>query len=136
MDVAALYDAVSEVCPIIGVTVDNPTNRSQWSYVPKASATAPQLAAADNVLATISPTVKSRITTTEFIARWTNAEYLLLLTKRAANVAANKVGNAKNWDIVVSGDYVDCNKKKVQTLKADLVTDSVLTQIRADEIFG
>lgn len=79
---------------------------------------------------------KSQMMTVDFLARWTNQEYLALMKKRNDDLAANKVGNAKNWDIVVCGDYIDMNKQKVQSLKADLVTDGVLTQARADEIFG
>lgn len=78
---------------------------------------------------------KNMIGTSDFIARWTNQEYLALEKKRAADIAANKVGNAKNWDVVVSEDIIDMNKQKFQNLKADLVADGVLTQARADEIF-
>jgi len=90
------------------------------------------------VMTTHDPTKqrKSICTADEFISRWTNAEYLLLEKKRAADIAANKVGNAKNWDIVCAGDIIDLNKQKAQSLKADLVTDGVLTQARADVIFA
>jgi hypothetical protein len=74
--------------------------------------------------------------TEEFLKRWTNAEYLSLEKKRAADIAANKVGNAKNWDIVVCVDNMRRSSQKVATLKADLVADGILTQARADEIFG
>jgi hypothetical protein len=74
--------------------------------------------------------------TSVFVARFTNQEYLALEKKRAADIAANKVGNAKNWDIVVTEVTVDMATQKVQTLKADLVTDGILTQARADEIFS
>lgn len=77
----------------------------------------------------------SIIWTADFIARWTNAEYLLLEAKRRDDITSNKVGNAKNWDQVIAGDVVDTTKQKVQTLKADLVTDGILTQARADAIF-
>src|SRR5262249_31901846 len=92
----------------------------------------------DSVVAAHDPTKKRKVkqNTSDFIAKWTNAEYLALEKKRRDDVAANKVGNAKNWDIVVSDDMIDMNKQKVQSLKADLVTDGVLTQARADEIFG
>jgi hypothetical protein len=91
----------------------------------------------DSVVAAHDPTAKRKniIPTIEFIARWTNAEYLALEKKRRDDIAADKVGNAKNWDIVVAEDNIDMNKQKFQNLKADLVTDGVLTQARADEIF-
>ena len=74
--------------------------------------------------------------TDEFIRRWTNAEYLALEKKRAEDIAADKIGNAKNFDIVMAADVLRLDSQKVQTLKADLVTDGILTQERADEIFG
>ena len=73
--------------------------------------------------------------TADFIARWTNQEYLKLEQKRASDIAAGKIGNAKNWDVVVAEDHIDMNKKKFQNLKADLVADGILTQARADAIF-
>ena len=73
--------------------------------------------------------------TADFIARWTNQEYLKLEQKRASDIAAGKIGNAKNWDVVVAEDYIDMNKKKFQNLKADLVADEILTPARADAIF-
>jgi hypothetical protein len=92
----------------------------------------------DGVIAAHNPT-KQRLailTADAFISRWTNQEYLGLLKQRAADVTANKIGNAKNWDQVCSGDHIDLNKKKVQSLKQDLVTDGILTQARADAIFS
>jgi hypothetical protein len=91
----------------------------------------------DNVIAAHDPTKKrgNIMPTSDFIARWTNAEYLALEKKRRDDIAANKVGNAKNWDVVVAEDNIDMNKQKFQNLKADLVTDGVLTQARANEIF-
>src|SRR5262245_55432724 len=91
----------------------------------------------DGVIAAHVPTFMDTTTpSSEFISRFTNAEYLALEKKRRDDIANNKVGNAKNWDIVVNDGSLDMNKKKVQTLKADLVADGVLTQARADEIFS
>jgi hypothetical protein len=91
----------------------------------------------DGVIAAHDPTKKRKniMPTSDFIARWTNQEYLALEKKRAADIAANKVGNAKNWDVVVAEDNIDMNKQKFQNLKADIVADGILTQARADEIF-
>src|SRR5262245_13984250 len=91
----------------------------------------------DNVVAAHDPTKnrKNIMPTSDFIARWTNQEYLALEKKRRDDIAANKIGNAKNWDIVVAEDNIDMNKQKFQNLKADLVTDGILTQARADQIF-
>lgn len=96
-----------------------------------------QNATLDSTVAAHDPTKQREniLRTSDFIARWTNAEYLALEKKRRDDITANRVGNAKKWDIVVSEDLIDMNKKKFQTLKTDLVTDGVLTQARADEIF-
>lgn len=72
----------------------------------------------------------------EFIKRWTNQEYLALEKRRAADIAADKIGSAKNFDIVMATDVIQINSQKAQTLKASLVTDGILTQVRADVIFG
>lgn len=99
--------------------------------------TAGQNTTLDGVVAAHDPTKKRKniISTSDFIARWTNQEYLALEKKRRDDIAGNKIGNAKNWDVVVAADNIDMNKQKFQNLKIDLVTDGVLTQARADEIF-
>ena len=74
--------------------------------------------------------------TEEFIKRWTNQEYLALEIHRAAEIAAGRIGNAKNFDTVMAADVLRLNSQKVTTLKADLVADGILTPERADEIFG
>ena len=53
MDAGTLHEAIAEVCPVDSVTVGEPDDRSTWSYVPTAEATPAQIAAADNVIATI-----------------------------------------------------------------------------------
>jgi hypothetical protein len=112
-----------------GATDDSITGRENL--------TAAQNSTLDGVVAAHDPTKKrgNQIYTSDFIARWTNAEYLGLEKKRAADIAANKVGNAKNWDIVTTENVIDMNKQKFVNLKADLVADGILTQARANEIF-
>lgn len=134
-DTTQLFEEIAEVCPVVSVFMGDASDRSTWSFVADSSATPAQIVAANNVVATISIVQKSIISPGDFVARFTNAEYLALEKKRRDDIAANNVGNAKNWDIVVGG-LVNMNKKKVQTLKTDLVADGVLTQIRADEIFS
>lgn len=136
MDVTTLQAAIKEVCPTTSVTVGHSEDRSQWSFVAAPEATEAEIYSGRNVLATIPIFPDITISTADFIARWTNAEYLALEKKRAADIAANKVGNAKNWDIVTAESTINFNSKKCQSLKADLVTDGVLTQVRADEIFS
>src|SRR5262245_20114813 len=89
----------------------------------RANLTGAQNSTLDGVVAAHDSTKKRKLVqhTSDFIARWTNAEYLALEKRRRDDVAANKVGNAKNWDIVVSDYEIDMNKQKVVNLKADLV---------------
>jgi hypothetical protein len=91
----------------------------------------------DNVIAAHDPSKKRKniLPTSDFIARWTNQEYLALEKRRRDDIANNKIGNAKNWDVVVAEDNIDMNRQKFVNLKADLVADGILTQARADEIF-
>jgi hypothetical protein len=92
----------------------------------------------DGVITAHDPTkhLKNIIPTTDFVARFTNQEYLAVNKQRAADITANKVGYSKNWDIVVTSDMVDLNKQKSQKIKEDLVAAGVITQARADEIFS
>jgi hypothetical protein len=72
------------------------------------------------------------IPTSDFLARFTNAEYRALW----AQFMLNTGGFNKNWDIMTSDDTVRPSRQKAQTVKADLVATGVLTQVRADEIFS
>lgn len=95
--------------------------------------TTAQNATLDAVIAAHDPTKKRKniINTSDFVARWTNAEYKLLQQARI-----NDNGHiAKTWDIVFAGTEVDLNKQKAQNLKDTLVADGILTQARANEIF-
>lgn len=92
----------------------------------------------DGVVAAHDPSKqhKNVIQTTDFVARFTNAEWLALEKQKATDIAANKVGYSKNLAITMSEDTVDLNKQKSQKIKEDLVAAGVLTQARADEIFS
>jgi hypothetical protein len=130
MDAGTLHEAIAEVSPVISTSVGKADDRSTWTWVPGTNATQPQIDAGNNVIATIPINPKSTLSAADFIGRFTNAEY------RAATATTwrQTAGNAKNWDVVVF-DVVNMNKKKVTTLKNSLVTDGILTQARADEIF-
>lgn len=136
MDAGSLHRAIAEVSPVVSTTVGKADDRVTWAWVPGENATQAQIDAGNNVVTTIPIDPLNTVSTGDFIARWTNAEYLALEKKRRDDIAANKVGNAKNWDVVIADPTIDMNKKKVKTLKADLVADGVLTQARADEIFS
>jgi len=84
----------------------------------------------------VKPPKVSISNNSDFIARFTNAEYAKLGNVRVTDAQASKVGVSKNWDIVVLADTIELSNQKAQTLKADLVTAGVLTQARADEIFS
>jgi hypothetical protein len=75
---------------------------------------------------------KVTIPTVDWVGRFTNAEY------RAATATTWRQtgGNAKNWDTVVLSDVINLGNQRTTTLKASLVTDGILTQARADEIFA
>lgn len=131
MDAATLNDAIAEVCPVISTSVGKADDRATWAFEPGASATQPQIDAGNNVIATIPIEIKTTLPSSEFIGRFTNAEYRAVTATTWRQVG----GNAKNWDVVVFDATINLNKKKVTTLKTALVTDGILTQARADEIF-
>jgi hypothetical protein len=133
MDAATLNDAIIDAgCPTISTSVGKSDDRSTWSFVPAANATQPQIDAGNNVIATIPIDTKTTLATADFIGRFTNAEY------RAATATTwrQTAGNAKNWDVVVFQSAINFNKKATTTLKTSLITDGILTQARADEIFS
>jgi hypothetical protein len=132
MDAGTLHDAIAEVSPVTSTSVGKADDRSTWTWVPDTNATQPQIDAGNNVVATIPIETKATVSSADFIGRFTNAEY------RAATATTwrQTAGNAKNWDVVVFEPSVNMNKKKVDTLKTSLVTDGILTQARADEIFA
>jgi len=76
------------------------------------------------------------VDTTDFIARFTNQEYLLLEKFRRDQIAADKVGISKNWDICMAEGTIDVLKQKMQNLKTDLVAAGVITAARGEEIFS
>jgi hypothetical protein len=131
MDAGTLYDAIAEVSPVVGTSVGKSDDRSTWTWVPGTNATQAQKDAGDNVVATIPIEPLGTVPTGDFIARWTNAEYLALQKRRTTDNGKM----AKDWDNVTSDPQINMNKKKTQTLKSNLVTDGILTQARADEIF-
>jgi hypothetical protein len=99
--------------------------------------TAAQNTTLDGVVAAHDPSkrYKNIIPTTDWVARFTNQEWLALEKQKAADIAANKVGYSKNLAITMSEDNVDLNKQKSTTLKDQLVSAGVISQQRADEIF-
>jgi hypothetical protein len=136
MNAGTLHDAIDDVCPIVGVSVGKSTDRSTWTYEPRPEATQAQKDAANNVIATIPIETLGWCTAFEFIGKFTDAEYALLEKKRNTDAAADKVGISKMWDLVTCIDIVNMNKTHVQELKAALVSANILTQARANEIFG
>ena len=100
--------------------------------------TAAQNTTLDGVIAAHDPSkrYKNIIPTTDWVARFTNQEWLALEKQKAADIANDKVGYSKNLAITLSEDNVDLNKQKSQKIKDDLVAAGVLTQARADEIFN
>jgi hypothetical protein len=133
MDAATLNDAIIDAgCPTISTSVGKADDRSTWAFVPADNATQSQIDAGNNVIATIPINPLATVPTGDFIARWTNAEYLALQKRRTTDNGKM----AKDWDNVTSDAQINMNKKKTQTLKSNLVADGILTQARADEIFS
>jgi len=132
MDAGTLYDAIAEVSPVVSCSIGKADDRSTWKWEPGAGATQAQKDAGDNIVATIPMEPLGTLPTGDFIARFTNGEYKALQLRRTSDNGKM----AKDWDNVTSDPSINLNKKKTQTLKANLVTDGILTQARADEIFS
>lgn len=136
MDAGTLHNAIAEVCPVVSTSVGDPHGRSTWSFEPGEGATQSEIDAGNNVIATIPMDVVPPIEPSEFIRRFTDPEYLALKKRYDADLAADDVTGIKAWDLVIASSALDLNGADAQALKADLVADSILTQARADEIFG
>ena len=76
------------------------TDRATWTFVPTESATQAQIDAGNNVIATIPVDPLATVSTGEFIARWTNAEYKALQLRRTRDNGKT----AKDWDNVTADD--------------------------------
>lgn len=94
-------------------------------------------------LASLAITLKRQIDTArprvigfgDFILRWTDPEYALLLQKRATAVTAGNVALIKMWDVCLARGEVDLDNPMTATFKATMVSNAILTQARADVIF-
>lgn len=53
MDAGTLHNAIAEVCPVDSVSVGKSDDRATWSFDPDKEATPEQIAAGNNVIATI-----------------------------------------------------------------------------------
>src|SRR5580765_7283184 len=98
MDAGTLHDALAEVSPITSCSVGKADDRSTWTWQPGPGATQPQIDAGNNVIATIPIDPLSTLSTGDFIARFTNAEYNLF--HHPATTENGKM--AKDWDNVTS----------------------------------
>lgn len=136
MDAGTLYNAIAEVCPVASTSVGKPDDRTTWSFDPAEGATQPEIDAGNNVIATITTEVVPSIEPSEFVRRFTDPEYLALKQRYDADLTANDVTGIKAWDLVIASSALDLNGADAQALKSDLVADGILTQARADEIFG
>lgn len=136
MDAQNLDAAIKAVCPIIGVRVGKELDRATWSFVAAPEATAPQIAAANNVLATIPTVLLNIVPVSDFIQRWLPAEYLALMRGRATAITNGNIALVQLWDVAMALDAVDLNTPKAQQFKSAIVAAGILTQARADEIFS
>jgi hypothetical protein len=136
MDATTLHNAIAEVCPITGVTLGDPIERNTWAFEATPEADQAQKDAGQNVIDTIPLETVPPVMSRNFIERFTDPEYLALKKLHETELAANDVSSIKVWDVVISAGTLDLNTTAAQALKADLVSDGVLTQARADEIFG
>lgn len=138
MDAKTLAEAIVDAgCPIISARVGLADDRTTWSFEPAPEATSQQINAGNNVISTINAAGKGIIAFDEFIRRWTNAEYRLLLQHRATVISGSgAMSIIKKWDIAAAQGSVDPNKQLMQSLKLDIVAAGILTQARANEIFG
>ncbi|HYT43937.1 MAG TPA: hypothetical protein VEP90_16475, partial [Methylomirabilota bacterium] len=101
--------------------------------------TSAQLTTLNAVIAAHDPTKQllNIIPFSIFLSRWLDAEYILLLQKRAAAVTAGtNAALIRGWDLHMALDQVDLNSTGAQSLKTALINNNILTQTRANIIFS
>ena len=80
--------------------------------------------------------LKKIILFAQFIGRWSDAEYTLLLQRRATAITNGNITLVRQWDQAMANGVVDLNTAAAQNFKAAIVSANILTQQRADVIFG
>lgn len=125
------YDAaIRAACP----SIDGVDQKGVIFFTPAANAAC--RSAANAAAASYVPVATRNVVPfAAFIRRWTDAEYALLMQKRAAAVTAGTVALVKQWDSAMADGSVDLNLPAATTFKAALVSNGILTQVRADAIF-
>jgi hypothetical protein len=139
MDAGALHESIAVVCPCLSCRVIDPLDRATWSFEPKAGATPTEIAAGENVIATIPVLTGKNIPFPEFVDHFSNAEYQNLLQARRAAIQSpnpNDMTWVRNWDKIESVGRLIVGLALANALKATLVSEGILTQARADEIFS
>jgi hypothetical protein len=135
--VAAIQAACS--CTINGVSVGNWSDKATWRIDFQAGATPSQISSANSAVAAFAvPSSTNVIPFSIFIGRWTDAEYQLLMQRRATVIAAAGTTNmflVKQWDQAMSSGQINLALQATMTFKANLVSAGILTQARADAIF-
>lgn len=129
-----VYDAVRAACAdVTGVSIGDRADKNTWriSFSVTPSGCQPAAQAAMAAFAGALNTVPF----SDFISRWTDPEYALLMQRRATAIAAGNVTLVKQWDIAFTTGSVDLNSPAAQNFKAAIVAAGILTQARADVIF-
>lgn len=92
----------------------------------------------DQIIASHNPNKKRKniIDFYIFISRFTDAEYTLLMQKRAQAINNNNVKLVKQWDIALSKGSLNLNSDDAENFKNALINANILTQPRADLIFN
>jgi hypothetical protein len=124
LDILAYHDAIAAVCPIDGVDSTGDIHFAASATDQQKQAASAAAAAYENL------PIKKVIVFAEFIGRWSDAEYTLLMQRRATAISDGNIGFVKQWDRALAAGRVDLN------LKTTVVTAGILTQARADEIFA
>jgi hypothetical protein len=126
-----LHTKIAAVCPIDGVSVGDPLDRSTWRIDFDPAATPQQIAAAQALILTLTladlrPNV---IAARDFLDRFTAAEQTALWAGLAARPAV--LGQLLLW---IAGGHVDLNAAATKARLDVLVTAGVITAQRETAI--
>lgn len=139
MEAGVLRNAIVDAgCPVLEARVVDPNNRATWSFMAPPGTPQTQVDIGNNIINTISTVVLNVIRFSDFVQRWTTTELSNLYKGRATAITNNGAGMTlvKQWDVAQAQGYVDLNTAAAQNFKAAIVTAGILTQQRADVVFG
>jgi hypothetical protein len=133
MDIGLLHSAIAAVCPITGVSVDNPGDKQTWVVRFAGNATDQQKAAAQAAVDAFDPNTPAR----EFVSYVAMRLRLTIMERQAILTAAQSDWRLADWlGLAQAEGTINLSSAETRAAKVALVSAGLLTQGRADEVIA